>query len=275
MKIILTETQVNLLRHMIFESKSGNIIEDLLEKLKKHISDLLEKYEKSFEKLFERKMTDYDKEYAKLMITTDMIKSIEKYTQPTDELVSVEATTSKKGNLEIFAKIKRDDKVYQLNTEVIVASGEIQRAHYRYLTKTNLPKTGNTEITKQFTEKIKRLSKIEKIENDISNYEKRIKKEQDNLEENSKKSDEEILDIIRQNEYSYFMDITWDEIVKRGADKNYNGKSDFEQKQKEAIKSQFDSWKTMNIKSKIEYIKTLQKEIDKLKSKLNQLKNNE
>ncbi len=37
MKIILTETQVNLLRHMIFESKGGNIIEDLLEKLKKHI----------------------------------------------------------------------------------------------------------------------------------------------------------------------------------------------------------------------------------------------
>jgi hypothetical protein len=45
MKIILTEKQFDLLRNLILESSSGNIIEDLLEKLKKHISDLLKRYE--------------------------------------------------------------------------------------------------------------------------------------------------------------------------------------------------------------------------------------
>jgi hypothetical protein len=273
MKIILTEKQFDLLRNLILESSSGNIIEDLLEKLKKHISDLLKRYEESFEKTFERKMSESDKEIAKWMITGDMVESIEKYTQPTDELVSVEATTSTKGNLEIFAKIKRGDEVYQLNTEVIVASGVVQRAHYRYLTKTNLPKTGNKEFTSKIAEKIKRLTKGQKIENDILNFEKRIKKEEESLEENLKKSDEEILDILRREEHGSFMKITWDEIVRRGADKNYDGKSDFEQKQKESIKRLFDSWKNFNIKSKIEYIKSLLKEINKLNTKLEKLNN--
>jgi predicted DNA-binding protein YlxM (UPF0122 family) len=273
MKIILTEKQFDLLRNLILESSSGNIIEDFLEKLKKHISDLLKRYEESFEKTFERKMSESDKEIAKWMITGDMVESIEKYTQPTDELVSVEATTSRKGNLEIFAKIKRGDEVYQLNTEVIVASGVVQRAHYRYLTKTNLPKTGNKEFTSKIAEKIKRLTKGQKIENDILNFEKRIKKEEESLEENLKKSDEEILDILSREEHGSFMKITWDEIVRRGADKNYDGKSDFEQKQKESIKRLFDSWKNFNIKSKIEYIKSLLKEINKLNTKLEKLNN--
>jgi len=273
MKIILTGTQVNLLRHMIFESKGGNIIEDLLEKLKKHILDLLQKYEESFEKTFERKMGEYDKELAKWMITGDMVASIEKYTQPTDELVSVDATTSRKGNLEIYAKIKRGDEVYQLNTEVIVASGAVQRAHYRYLTKTNLPKTGNKEYTSKIAEKIKKLTKQQKIEKEINDFEKQIKKTEEELKQNQGKSDEEILDILSKGEHGSFMTITWDEIVRRGADRNYDGKSDFEQQQKESIKRMFDSWKYFNIKSKIEYIKALQKNIDKLNVKLEKLNN--
>jgi hypothetical protein len=274
MKVILTENQYNFIKeNLMLESQGTNIIQILLEKLKKPISDLLEKYEESFEKSFEREMSDYDREYAKLMITYDMIRSIEKYTQPTDELVSVEANTSRKGNLEIFAKIKRDDKVYQLNTEVIVASGAIQRAHYRYLTKTNLPKTGNSEITKQFTEKIKKMSKIEKIQNDISNFEKRINTTEKELEDNQKKSKDEIMDILREKDSN--LDITWDEIVRRGADRNYKGKSDFEESRKNYIQSQIDFWKSFNIKSKIEHIKSLQKEVNKMNSKLEQLKNNE
>jgi predicted DNA-binding protein YlxM (UPF0122 family) len=268
MKIILTESQVNLLRNLILESSSGNIIEDLLEKLKKHISDLLQRYEESFEKTFERKMSEYDKELAKWMITGDMVASIEKYTQPTDELVSVDATTSRKGNLEIYAKIKRGDEVYQLNTEVIVASGMVQRDHYRYLTKTNLPKTGNKEFTSAIAEKIKKLTKQQKIEKEINDFEKQIKKTEEELEQNQGKSDEEILDILRKGEGGNFMSITWDEIVRRGADKNYKGKSDFEQQQKESIERQLNSWKYFNIKSKIEYIKALQKQINKLNVKL-------
>lgn len=274
MKVILTENQYNFIKeNLMLESQGTNIIETLLEKLKKPILDLLEKYEESFEKTFERKMKEYDREIAKWMITGDMVASIEKYTQPTDELVSVKSFISSKGNLEISAEIKRDDKLYKLNTEVIVASGAIQRAHYRYLTKTNLPKTGNKEYTSKITEKIKKLTKGQKIENDILNFEKRIKREEESLEENLKKSDEEILDILKGEEHSSFMTITWDDIVRRGADRNYDGKSDFEQQQKESIKRSFDSWKYFNIESKIEHIKTLRKEINKLNTKLEKLNN--
>jgi hypothetical protein len=274
MKIILTEKQLNLLKeNLILESNEKSIIEVLLDKLKTPISDLLVKYEESYEKTFERKMSEYDKEIAKWMITGDMVASIEKYTQPTDELESVESSTSRKGNLEIYAKIKRDDKVYNLNTEVIVASGMVQRAHYRYLTKTNLPKTGNKEFTSAIAEKIKKLTKQQKIEKEINDFEKQIKKTEEELKQNQGKSDEEILDILSKGEHGSFMTITWDEIVRRGADRNYDGKSDFEQQQKESIKRMFDSWKYFNIKSKIEYIKALQKNIDKLNVKLEKLNN--
>jgi hypothetical protein len=269
MKIILTEKQLNLLKeNLILESNEKSIIEVLLDKLKTPISDLLVKYEESYEKTFERKMSEYDKEIAKWMITGDMVASIEKYTQPTDELESVESSTSRKGNLEIYAKIKRDDKVYNLNTEVIVASGMVQRAHYRYLTKTNLPKTGNKEFTSAIAEKIKKLTKQQKIEKEINDFEKRIKKTEEELEQNQGKSDEEILYILRKGENRDIIDITWDEIVRRGADKNYNGKSDFEKSQKDYIERSLDFWKSMNIKSKIDYVKALRKNIDKLKSKL-------
>jgi hypothetical protein len=252
MKIILTEKQLNLLKeNLILESNEKSIIEVLLDKLKTPISDLLVKYEESYEKTFERKMSEYDKEIAKWMITGDMVASIEKYTQPTDELESVESSTSRKGNLEIYAKIKRDDKVYNLNTEVIVASGMVQRAHYRYLTKTNLPKTGNKEFTSAIAEKIKKLTKQQKIEKEINDFEKQIKKTEEELKQNQGKSDEEILDILSKGEHGSFMTITWDEIVRRGADRNYDGKSDFEQQQKESIKRMFDSWKYFNIKSKM------------------------
>jgi hypothetical protein len=267
MKLIITETQANLLKKLILESNSSNIIDELLDRLKGNISDLLKKYEESFEKTFERKMSESDKEIAKWMITGDMVASIEKYTQPTDELVSVEATTSRKGNLEIYAKIKRGDEVYQLNTEVIVAQGEVQRAHYRYLTKTNLPKTGNKEYTSKIAEKIKKLTKQQKVEKEIDNFEKQIKKTEEELEQNQGKSDDEILDILRKGENRGMIDITWDEIVRRGADKNYNSKSDFEKSQKDYIERSLDFWKSMNIKSKIDYIKALKKNIDKLKSK--------
>ena len=170
--------------------------------------------------------------------------------------------------MEIYAKIKRDDKVYNLNTEVIVASGMVQRAHYRYLTKTNLPKTGNKEFTSAIAEKIKKLTKQQKIEKEINDFEKRIKKTEEELEQNQGKSDEEILDILRKGENRDIIDITWDEIVRRGADKNYNGKSDFEKSQKDYIERSLDFWKSMNIKSKIDYVKALRKNIDKLKSKL-------
>ena len=79
--------------------------------------------------------------------------------------------------------------------------------------------------------------------------------------------DEEILDILRKGENRDIIDITWDEIVRRGADKNYNGKSDFEKSQKDYIERSLDFWKSMNIKSKIDYVKALRKNIDKLKSK--------
>ena len=86
MKIILTEKQLDILKkNLILESNEKSIIEVLLDKLKTPISDLLVKYEESYEKTFERKMSEYDKEIAKWMITGDMVASIEKYTQPTDE----------------------------------------------------------------------------------------------------------------------------------------------------------------------------------------------
>ncbi|NBO22033.1 hypothetical protein EBU94_01660 [bacterium] len=255
----------------IFESQGGqNVVDAILVALETDIQQLLVRYEKSFVEQFGREMSKYDKELTRLNIIWDMVKSIEIYTQPTDTLIGVVSSTSSKGNLEINAVIKRDNVEYDYKTEAIYAGGHnIQVLHYRYITKTNLPMTGNSTIAKEYAERIKKMTKLEKLNKEITDLRHRINKNDDKIAKNSKVSDDEILDMIRTEDTT--IDVTWDIIVSRGADKNYKDRADFEQKQKEYIDNKIDFWKTKNIKWAIEDTKNAEKQIQKLESKIEQM----
>lgn len=263
---------IKLFEEFILESSSSNPVNDILTSLADDIQYLIGKHEEAFQKHFERPMTAYDKELTRLNIIWDMVKAIETYTLPTDKLVTVSSSISSKGNLEISAQIQRGDQVYPFNTEVIYAGGHnIQRLHYRYITKTTIPKTGSKAISTQYANEIKRLSKLEKLNLEIQRYEDRIQKNEEELRVNRLKTHDQIWNEIRSSkEYREWP--SWAEIVKRGADKNYDYSEDiYNQKREEGLQSDLDFWIAKNIQWKEKDIKVAQGEVAKLRKKLEQV----
>ncbi len=262
---------IKLFEEFIIESNKDRLIDKILIALADDIQYLIGKHEEAFEKHFETPMTAYDKELTRLNIIWDMVKAIEIYTQPTDTLITVTSFISNKGNLEISAQIQRKDTVYNFNTEVIYAGGHnIQRLHYRYITKTTLPKTGNSQVSTEYATKIKKLSKLEKLNKDIRRYEDQIESNEKRLKLNVAKKESDIWQEIKSKP-DYYEWPTWKEIVRRGADKNYNGEEDFNQQKEEEKNRKFEFWKFINIKSIETQIAAYQKEVIKLKKKLDQL----
>jgi hypothetical protein len=214
-------------------------------------------------------MTKYDEELSRLIIVSDLVKSIGNHTEPDDDLKEVKTSVSPKGNLEIDAIIVRDGVEYPLSTEVIYAGGyNIQRLHYRYITKTRLPKSSSNELADEYKKKIKAMTAAEKIRNEIQGFETRINRNDERVEASKKLSDEEILDDVKEKD-RYFSWPTWDEIVVRGADKNYEYSEDVYNKSKEEeMERKINFWKSQNIEWPEKNSVDLKKVIEKLKKKL-------
>lgn len=267
-----TMRHVKLFEEFIVESSRNPLVDSILSALENTILDMVDKTEKYYTEKGE-KFTSFDREMTRLGIIHDLLKSLGTYTLPTDMLISINPRTSGKGNLEIYGRIQRGEESYFFETEAIVAGGHnIQRAHYRYITKTNLPKTGRTELAAEYAEKIKRMSKLEKLNQEIRNWEERIKKNEEQIQFGKSLSDEEILKKYRAGENAgrsvMAEDPSWEEIVKRGADKNFKNREEFEQKMAETRLEQIEFWKRVNIKWKEQDNVTGQKEITKLQKKI-------
>ena len=251
------------------ESKSTGLIYTILDALEPTILSMVNEVEAWFVKKFERPFSDFDREMTKLQVIADLVKSIEYYTEPTDKLLSITPSTSRKGNIEISAQIQRGTETYGLSTEAIVAGGyNIQRAHYRYITSTKLPRTGRSEISKEYSDKIKRMSKAEKLNAEIKQYEARVTMAREDLAINSKLTDNEIIQTLKDKNDWYEWP-TWSEIIKRDAAKNYNNdEAYYNQNMIDSIAKKIESWKNINIAWKEKSIVDLTKEITKLQNKL-------
>jgi hypothetical protein len=157
-----------------------------------------------------------------------------------------------------------------LSTEAIVAGGyNIQRAHYRYLTKTNLPKTGQSAVAQSYAAEIKKLTKVEKLNYEISNFERDIEKIDSKLPANSSLTDAQIAQILKDEGHYSHNNPSWEQIIKNGAAKNYNNS---EEEYNAAVAGyQADGinfWKTQNVEWPTKRRKSLEKEIAKLRTKV-------
>lgn len=249
--------------------EEGNIVNVILNKLEPTISEMVSQTEAWFEEKFKQDFTDFDREMARLNLTFDMVKAVETYTNPSDTLLSIKVDTSIKNNIEITAQIKRDGVTYNFSTEAIYAGGyNIQRLHYRYITRTNIPKTGSSTISKEYSEKIKRMNRIERLNKDIKQYETRVAKAQAELAVDSKLTDDEIIQTLKDKKDWYEWP-TWKEIVKRGAAKNYdNDEAYYNQEMQDGLASSIESWKRIHITWTEQSIIAWTKEIAKLQDKL-------
>ena len=251
------------------ESKQNNIVNIILDALEPTIIEMINITEVWFVKTFNQEFTKLDREIARLNLILDMVKAVETYTMPTDSLLSINVSKSTKGNIEITAQIQRDGTTYSFSTEAIYAGGyNIQRLHYRYITKTNIPKTGTSTISKEYSDKIKKMSKAEKLNTEIKQYEARVLKAREDIITNSKLIDNEIIQVLKDKNDWYEWP-TWSEIIKRDAAKNYNNDEVYYNQQiKDSITRKLESWKLINIIWKEQSIINLTKEIKKLQTKL-------
>ena len=249
--------------------EEGNIVNVILDELEPTIFEMVSQTEAWFEEKFKQDFTDFDREMARLNLTFDMVKAIETYTNPSDTLLSIDVTTSIKNNIEITAQIERDGVTYNFSTEAIYAGGyNIQRLHYRYITRTNIPRTGSSTISKEFSEKIKRMTRVESLNKDIEQYKTRVAKAQAELAVDSKLTDDEIVQTLK-DKGDWYEWPTWKEIVKRGAAKNYNNdEAYYNQEMEDGLASSIESWKRTNITWKEQSVVAWTKEIAKLQDKL-------
>ena len=263
------------INNVLVEAKSA-LVDTILDKLKPDIDKMVSTIEAVYKKQ-KLTFTEFDRELTRLNVVFDMLKSIEKYTLPTDKLVKITSSVARNGSMKISSTINRDGNDYYLSTDAILAGGyNIQRLHYRYLTNTSLPKTNNNTVTSEYQDKIKKMSKTEKLNMAIKNWEERMKKNAEHIEWASKLSDDEIYQRIKDGDNTskdkLADDPSWEEIVKRGAAKNYNNDKDYYYSEMEKYKqSSIEFWKTKNIKWKQQDNVTGEKELVKLNKKLSSL----
>jgi hypothetical protein len=172
--------------------------------------------------------------------------------------------------------VERDGNNYPFNTEVIYAGGyNIQKLHFRYLTKTTLPQTGQSTETQKLKAELVKMGKGEKLQKDIERLKKRIELNQKEIDANSKFNDKQILDKVNAGDNvagKPFVWPSWEEIVKRGADKNYNNDEKYyNQRKKESEDGSIEFWKKKNITWKQQDIASSKKEIEKTQKKLDNL----
>lgn len=274
--------KLKLFEQFVNESKETSLSQSVLTALNPTIITMVADIKKWIEEDYKKKnkgeelkLTEWDLEMIRLQLIADMLKSFEKYTDPSDKLVTIRASRGRKG-IEIMAVIERNGENYDYYTEAIGAGGyNIQSFHYRYLTKTKLRSSARQSdpLSLKYIQEIKRMSKAEKINYEIKNFERDIKKIDAKLADIGNITDSEILELIRQEDkyYSdeYYSWPTWKEIVSRGADKNYDySEEKYNQIKKDEAIRKINFWKSQNIEWPAKRKVSLEKEITKLKSKL-------
>jgi hypothetical protein len=272
---------VKLFEQFVNESRGSEFSHAVLTALEPTILEMVENIKAQIIEQYAKKNETYtvsafEERMIYLGLIVDMLKSFEKYTEPTDKLIKIQANIARKG-VEIYAVVERDGVQYDYFTEAIGAGGyNIQSYHYRYLTKTKLPngKIKGT-LSNEYAEQLKKLTKVEKMNAEIKSYQVRIERNNEIIQASLGFTDEEILakvnagDNIMGKPYQW---PTWAEIVKNGAAKNYNNDEAAYNKQKsDAEADSIEFWKRRNIKWNQENNKALEKNISKLEAKLAQI----
>lgn len=124
----------------------------------------------------EMNITPWMEGMIRLSLVIDLMKALQNYILPTDKLEGFVWNEGLKG-IEIKMNISRDgdiENIQHLRTEAIYAGGyNIQRLHLRYLTKTKMARV-NGELATEYQNQYKKLSKVEKLEKEIENFQNRI-----------------------------------------------------------------------------------------------------
>jgi len=259
-----------------YDHSSGHIVIDsILISFKENINKMISSTVKSLQDQYDKEgnlkiVSASEAEYIRLGIISDMSIALSKYIKPTDKLIEAKSSNFINNLMTVNITINRDGENIPLRTDVIFAGGyNIQKLHYRYITKTKLPLLSNDDVKKAYKEKIAKLTKAEKILSEIDYFQKLIDKESFKIEESKTITESEIL-----NRNKYYSDsltkVTWSDIVNRGADANFDYKEENFLKSQEEFKQNIIDryWKSISFSKThiVDLMKSKVKNEQKLKA---------
>lgn len=249
-----------------------NLTTTIINKIKPQIKSSFLDYIKMVE-LFNKTIipnTKRNRELFEASVTFKLIRSLEIYTQPSDKIVKF-SVLKDRGSFEIDLILNRDGKEYFLNTETIIADGCINVAHYRYITKSNLPKTGNKTESLRLEKKLKEIksknNKIDRTNEDIKrtkDYIVRIKKE---ISDYNKMTKQQKIDKILKR----FPLNVWSEMNDFGRE-HYKTPENLKRHNDEFIKKELKEQKRLIDILKDYRLKDAKKDLAKYQDRLKQLK---
>lgn len=272
--------KVLLFEQYLYESTNSIFAQQVLDALEPTLLDMVERIKKQILEMYAKKninytFTPWEDENIKLGLIIDMLKSFEKNTEPSDKLVTIQPRSGSKG-VEIYATIERDGQTYDYYTEAIGAGGyNIQSFHYRYLTKTKLPNARvKSTLAAEYIEKQKKMTKAQKLNDEIHYIERDLEKIDAKFAEIAGITDEQIGEILKDEGHYSHNNPSWEQIIKNGAAKNFNNSeaeyvANVEKNKRDGI----EFWKTQNIEWPTRRRKGLEKELTKLRAKLDAVTN--
>lgn len=263
---------INTYDNFIFESKGQSFKDKVLTALEPTILQICERMKQTMirayaEKGIDYKWTEFDEQMTRISIIVDMLKSFQKYTQPSDILVTLIPREGSKG-IEITAEIERDGQVYDYYTHAIYAGGyRIQREHLRYLTKTKLPKV-NSDLASEYINKMKGLKKAERVQANIRDLEKSEKFYEDRLAEIGHLTDEQWAERLEAQGHWAWNRLDWKDVEKK-----YNFDNDENVYNAEGLRLQQEhiKRKKVGVERDRDALKSIRKNIKKMEAKLNTL----
>ena len=249
-----------------------NLTTVIINKIKPQIISAFLHYIEMVE-LFEKTIipnTKRNRELFEASVTFKLIRSLEIYTQPTDKIVTF-SVLNDRGSFEIQLILIRDGKEYFLNTETIIADGCINVAHYRYITKSNLPKTGNKTETLRLEKEFKAIksknNKIDRTEDDIKRVKGYIARYKKEISDYNKMTKQQKIDIILER----LPHNVWSEMNDFGRE-YYKSPENLKRHNDEMLKKDLQEQKRLINIIKDYRLKESKKDLAKFQDRLKQLK---
>jgi hypothetical protein len=253
-----------------------NIKEEILLQLEKPMNDITIRIIESEKAIYLKKtgkeltITPRIEEMIRLSLVIDLMKALQNYILPTDELEQMNWYEGVKG-IEIHARINRSGETHHFMTEAITAGGyNIQRFHYRYITKTKMPRV-MSDLAREYVEKQKRLNTVERLEKEIETHQNLINTAQVRIDHLTPMSKEEL--IVEMGNHPILSwrvknDYKWENV-----DKNYyeGTKEEWEMEQQQLIERGVVEMLNWDVKWPKQRIKDSQKKIVKLQAKIENL----
>lgn len=242
--------------------------------------DVIDAIEKSEKERLENdyfKFNEKQRRFEKYCLVYDIIKTLGKFVK-TDDIFIASYLSRNAGRTEFNSAFTRNGINFQVKTQVIDAGGyNIQRYHLRYLSHCTLkekrnPKTDLFEIK----EKIKKFTKEQKLQKEIEAYEQRIVETSKNLSRAESMNDEQIHEelLLTDKHYLQMQDWKWSGGERFNNDfegRPFHNEETFNLWMKQNFADSIQRWKNWNIDSNKRYLKSYNKELTKLKTKLEKL----